>query len=234
MAQSGGFKHGTWEDLFAHIALGDYATEYAVGETLPFKIGNYDYEAQIAGFDKDTISDSTDKAPVTFVCKHLYITSKRLNPGLDGTTEGTGTIGGWEKMELRTYLSETIFPLVPDIVKNRIVSVKKYTKGYNTSGSAVNNALSNDKLWIPSYLEVSNTGGVEIIGTQTYPLFNFGANDQPASRRKTKPNSTVNLKWWTRSAYSTKNCYAVAINGFSASTNQVSSSQGIAIGFCIA
>lgn len=234
IAQSGVDKHGTWEDLFAHIVIGDYATKYAVGETLPFIIGNYDYEAQIVGFDKDTISDSTDKVPITFVCKYLYITSKQFNPALSGTTEGTGTIGGWEKCELRTFMSDTLFPLIPNEISDRIVSVKKYSKGFNTSATAVNNVLTNDKIWIPSLHESASTGGGETLGTGVYPFFNYGNGTAATNRVKTKPNSNTAIKWHTRTAYSASEIYHAGVDGKLNGAAKSQNAYGVAIGFCIA
>lgn len=224
------FVHGTWEDLFRAIDEGTYATEYAVGEVLPLDLGSTigNLGAEIVGFDADTLTDSTDKAPITFVTKYLTANQRRFNPTLSGTTEGTGTIGGWGKSELRSYLISTVLPLFPSGVKNRIVSVKKYSKIFDTSETAVNNDLTNDKIWIPSGRELglaSSSG--ESSGVSTYSGLNSNAK-----RAKTTPGGTSVL-YRTRTAYSTINSWVCSAAGQVNSTAKVQNAMYNAIGFCV-
>ena len=82
-----------------------------------------------------------------------------MNPDRSGSSgaynEGTGTIGGWEKCEMRTYLKETIKPLIPSTVRSAIKEVTKYSRIYNPAGSAVDNVASTEDVWIPSRKEMN-------------------------------------------------------------------------------
>ena len=112
---------------------------------------------QIAAFNTDDKADGSGKAKVTLIAKELLKTTHRMNPGNSNDTEGTGTIGGWEKSEMRTYLNDTIKPLIPTAVKNRIVEVTKTQDSYNTSGTKVIQTTTDD-IWIPSKPEINTNG----------------------------------------------------------------------------
>ena len=230
MGAKKGFVHGTWEDLFRAIDEGTYATEYAVGEVLPLDLGSTygNVGAEIVGFNLDTISDSTDKAPVTLVTKHLTKNKKRANPALNGTTEGTGAIGGWDKSELRSLLNNTVISLFPSIVQNRMLSVKKYSTSIDTTGTTVQNQLTNDKVWALSRREFSMAAGqtTESVGPQ-YSTFNTNAK-----RIKTAADSTAAGDWWARTAYSTERFYFVSTTG-TMSTNGAEKTKALAFGFCV-
>jgi len=74
----------TWAEIFQHIALGDYATRYSVGDTMSLNLGAEGYiNMQIAAFDTDVLaSDSTRRAPITWISEQLLNTYKRMNPEL--------------------------------------------------------------------------------------------------------------------------------------------------------
>lgn len=84
---------------------------------------------EIAAFDTDDLADDSGKAPITWIGKELLATVRRFNPALvtnaDGTyKESTGGVGGWEKSELRSYLKNTVKPLIPLVVIEAIVETK--------------------------------------------------------------------------------------------------------------
>ena len=75
--------HGTWEDLFARIDDGTYATAYSVGEILPLDLGTEgNVGAQIAAFNTDDKADDSGKAKVTFITQYALQTTRRFNPQL--------------------------------------------------------------------------------------------------------------------------------------------------------
>ena len=226
-AQGSGLQHGTWEDLFYHIDKGDYATEYAVGEILPLDLGTEGVvNAEIAAFDADTITDSTAKAPVTFVTQYLLNSKRRFNPTLSGTTVGTGDVGGWEKCELRSVMNNTILPKYPQEIRNRMLSVKKYTYGWNDSAVKTNNMQSDDVIWAPSTRECCFTGG-ETLGP-TYTVFN--SNDK---RIKSKIGGSA-MVWQRRSSQSEmKSRDCVNTSGATYGASATGNTQGVLVGFCI-
>ncbi len=133
--------------------------------------------------------------------------------------EGTGCVGGWEKSEMRSYLKNTIKPLIPETVRNAITEVTKTQYGYsNTSKSSIS-MTSTDDVWIPDYYEV--------FGGLYKTLF---SND--SSRRKYKWNSSSASDWWLRHGYYSYYFYFVGSSGGNYDTNFAYYSCGVALGFC--
>ena len=182
---------------------------------------------QLVAKDADDKADGTGKAPTTWIAKQVLGTKHRMNPEKQAHTEGTGTLGGWEKCEMRTYLKETIKPLIPQTVRDAITPVTKYTRIYQASDeTAVNNVASVDDVWIPSSYEMGQTG-LETSGVtygSTFP--------NATSRKKFKPGEPFAKGWWLRSVYGVASfCY---VNGSGAFDTYTYSSDGsVAIGFCI-
>ena len=143
---------------------------------------------------------------------------------IDDYDEGTGTIGGWEKSEMRTYLSETVYPLIQSDVRSHIIEMTKYSYAHDTTGSGSAGHATADKIWIPSRGEVANTaydGSNEKYNT-LFP-------DQ-ASRVKTKVGASSAAIWWLRSSSNTTYFYCVNSSGF-VSNSTASDSYGVVFGF---
>ena len=227
--------HGTWEDLFRAIAAGTYAAEYEIGEVLPLDLGAQgEVGAQIAAFDADMLADDSSYAPVTFVSFHVLNTGHRINPALSPSeppyTEGTGAIGGWGASEIRSYCANTILPIIPAEISNRIATVKKYSFIVLPDGtSRDNNDLTEDKIWIPSEREVGESW--EQLGPAYTSLF---PNNN--SRIKTKSGDTTGVGWWLRTTSTVVEKWRVALGANGTTTNYKTNFAGyyLAIGFCIA
>lgn len=125
---------------------------------------------------------------------------------------------------MRSYLKETVKPLIPEAVRNAIKPVKKYTRIYNVSGSAVNDVLTTEDVWIPSYKEVFGSG-LETLG----PTYSTTFPDN-ASRIKSKAGSSA-AWWWLRSAGTNRYFYYVNADGSGNITN-AKVTGGVALGFC--
>lgn len=236
MAQVGGSTptvHGTWEDLFARIADGTYSTAYSEGEILPMDLGTQGVVgAQIVGFNKDEKADESGKAKVTFLSKYLLSTSRRFNPQRAGSsgnyTEGTGGVGGWKKSELRTYYQNTLLPLVPSAIRDRIVEVKKYSQSYDGAGVKTTDEETEDKVWAPSYREIANRSGYETKGPQ-YAYFNSDTR-----RKKAKAGSDTTVYWRLRTVGGTNSVATISDAGVASAAAVASqTAAGLAIGFCI-
>lgn len=224
----------SWESVKLHIEQGDYASVYSIGDTVPLDLGSEGVvNMEIVAFDADDKADGSGKAPITWISKELLATSHRMNPGCvtnsDGTyQEGTGAIGGWEKCEMRTYLAETIKPLIPEAVRSAIVHVTKYNASYDTAGTFVRNVTNTDDVWVPSCREV--------FGTQYTSYENVGAiySDKftdNASRIKMTVGKTTATTWWLRAANYTTNFSNVGNTG-RLGGNTANGSSGVALGFC--
>lgn len=230
---SGGntYEKYSWEGVFASIDAGTYATDYAIGDMIPLDLGSEGLiNMQIVAFDADDLADGSGKAPITWVSECLLKTSHRMNPTRvangDGTyQEGTGGIGGWEKSEMRTYLTETIKPLIPEEVRNAIVPVTKYSRNYNTAGSSVNNVATTDDVWIPSYREIFGGTSYETQGVIYSEKFT-----DATSRIKQKVGGSA-AYWWLRSANSASDFRRVSSSGGNSNIS-ANNSSGVAFGFC--
>ena len=189
------YEKYSWEGVLASIEAGTYATDYAIGDTVPLDLGSEGViNMQIAAFDTDVLADGSGKAPITWIAKELLATTHRMNPALvtnaDGTyQEGTGTIGGWEKCEMRTYLKETIKPLIPENVRNAIKEVTKTHNAYNTAGTQFTQTTAED-VWLPSSLELYSSSGLY---KALFP--------NQESRIKSLVGSTKSIRWWSRYVY---------------------------------
>lgn len=73
----------TWAEILQHVQQGDYATRYAVGDTMSLNLGSEGYiNMQIAGFDVDTRADGQGKAHISWISEDLLKTKHRMNPDL--------------------------------------------------------------------------------------------------------------------------------------------------------
>lgn len=138
-----------------------------------------------------------------------------------GYTESTGSIGGWEKTEMRSYLKDTVKLLIPANVRAAIKEVTKTSPAYNTNGSSFTQTTTDD-VWLPSYAECFGT-------TSMYKgLF----ENTSANRIKYKVGATSASSWWLRSAHSNFTFSDVNSSGDYYNYNAYGS-YGVALGFCI-
>lgn len=121
---------------------------------------------------------------------------------------------------MRTYLQETIKPLIPSEVLAGIKTVTKSQTAYDTSGSSYTQTTEDD-VWIPSYPELFGSSSTY------YDLF----QNTSANRIKYKVAATSASYWWLRTASYTSGFYAVGTSG-SGSYYYASNSNGVCLGFC--
>ena len=221
----------TWEQVIGSTQTGKYKT-FSVGDMKELDLGTEGtVNMQIVAIDADDLADGSGKAPLTFISKELLKTNHRMNPALSPSSapydEGTGSIGGWEKCEMRTYLKETVKPLIPQAVRSGIKEVTKYSKSYNSAGTAVNNAATTDDVWIPSDREIFGGSSYETSGPVYTDLF----TDED-SRKKSVVGVASASQWWLRSASGSNRFHSVRDNSTIASSVAISS-YSVALGFCL-
>lgn len=225
-----------WDLVFASIGDGTYKTKFAIGDTVPLDLGSEGVvNMEIVAFDADDLADGTGKAPITWIAKELLKNKHRMNPAAvvldDGTTqECTGSVGGWEKCEMRTYLNETIKPLIPQNVRSMLREVTKtykHTKNSGSSGLKANDSCV-DSIWIPSAREVCSNSG-----ESTGPAYTSVYSDTQ-NKRKVIAGSSQKGTWWYRTGYSKTDFLAFYNSGSSGYDNRYSASSNfyIALGFC--
>lgn len=216
-----------WQSVFDSIDAGTYATDYAIGDTVPLDLGSEGVvNMQIAAFDADDLADGSGKAPITWISKELLKTSRRYNASLvtndDGTyQEGTGSVGGWEKSEMRAYMNDTVKPLVPDEIRNRLRTVLKTQEAFDTAGNKFTQS-TNDDVWIPSYGECTGSSSMYIT------LF----EDNNNKRIKHPVDNTTSANWWLRSASNKVNYNSRIYNNGEGDGASPIFSAYIALSFC--
>ena len=221
----------SWASVQYHIEQGDYASFYAIGDLIPLDMGSEGkINMQIVAFDTDDLADGSGKAHISFVAKELLATKHRMNPARvtndDGTyQEGTGSIGGWEKSEMRAYLNDTVLPMIPSDVQDMIKTVTKYSAGYDASNAIVANAATDDAVWIPNRAE-TGTGQQDESLSQVYNnIFN-------SERTRKKYLQLIATNWFLRTA--SGSTHFTYINQSGTTTASVSgSNMGVCLGFCV-
>ena len=213
----------SWAEINANV---NYATDYVVGDTKLLDLGTKGkVYMQLVAMDTDDLADESGKARMTWISKSI-IENHAMNSAqktVDGTTAWTA--GGWGNCEMRSYLRETILPLMPEVLQNNI---KEVTKTYRTKSPTDETASIADTVWIPSYKEVgfTNASYVESDGVVYSGVFNSNAN-----RIKYNASGSAGF-WWLRSAYNANNFSRVNNGGYE-NIDIANYSNGLVLGFCI-
>ena len=211
----------SWEEIIAAIDDGTAQRRYAVGAYKPLNLGQFGtVNMQLAGFNLDDRADGQGKAATTWIAKEILSETHRWNPWWDDGKEGTGTIGGWAKCELRRWMNERVLSAIPKDVRDRLISVKKSQESYDTNWNWIRQTTENS-VWIPSRDEV--------FGDQSlyYGLF----RNQDDRRVKTRDGSAA--WWWLRSAASIISAYYVGADGSNSDYSVDYTSGGVVLGFCL-
>ena len=133
---------------------------------------------------------------------------------------------------MRTYLKETIKPLMPATVRNALKTVTKYTTTQEISGSSYTksaNTVSQDDVWIPSYREVGFTSSYyESQGVKYSALFPANSN-----RVRAKVGGSA-YYWFLRSSRygDTSSFTGVGTDG-SYYGLDCNNANGVVLGFCM-
>ena len=185
------YEHGTWDDLIWHLDAGDYATAYSLGETISLNLGTLGtVPMMVTRFNADVLeSDETIHSRVVMCARTTVETGKVI-----GGTSSNGGKPNWSTCGLRTYCNGTLFNLIPQSVRNRIVSVKKYTQVSDADGNLTNDYVTYDKVFIPSSYEIY--GSKETAGYKYTEAYGTDA------KRTLKTPSGTATSWCTRTANS--------------------------------
>ena len=219
----------SWTQILARCANGTALSIYHPGQFKAIDLGdNGTIEFQIIGKNLDELADGSGNAALTWFNRERTLRfDRRMNPAQNGTTIGTGGIGGMEHCEGQTYLDETIFPLMPQELKNGIKMVKKYTSYKDSSDTRVVNELTTHRLWFASLREMC------ILGTDsetTGPQYIFAFPDDEGRKRKAYLSSDT-TNYWLRTGNSLSQFRRINPNGASAITSS-ENAIGICFGFC--
>ena len=216
----------SWEGVEYHINKGDYKDVYTIGDMVPVDLGSEGViNMQIAAFDTDELADGSGTAAITWIAKELLNTKKKWNSTYEPTQsngsylEGTGTIGGWEKSLLRTYLRDDIYSLIPTTAKCLIRNVTKSHSAYDTTGTRFTQTTE-ENVWIPNYDEVIKTDC-------TYKAL-FPDN---SSKVKYLVSGGSAQKWWIRSVGADSLVHIITTSGAHDAFG-ANNKYGVCIAFC--
>ena len=201
----------SWAEIIKAIDDGTVMRHYKVGDCIPLKLGRFGtINMQLAGFNLDERADGKGKAPTTWIAKELLPEARALCEDWEKWYNE-----GWAGSDLRQWLRDEVFSDLPHMLRDKLIPVKKYNKGFLD-----NHPTTADRLWIPS--------GPEVFGDDSlyYDLF----QDEYANRVKTRNGSAA--WWWLRSAYINGGAYYVTTSG-SSNAYGVYFSGGVALGFCL-
>ena len=202
----------SWEEIIDAVNDGTYADKYHIGDTKELDLGaDGIITMTLVAIDTDELSDNSGTASMTWIAADLLYTECIMEPYLE--------YGGWETTELRSYLRQDIFSLIPLPVRQNIKEVTKYS--YNSETSTT--TISPDTIWIPSEREIF--GDLEHEG----PQYSYYSNRN--NRKKTFVNASVTSWWWLRSQFNDSAFYSVSEDGVHNASNKYIMG-GIAIGFC--
>ena len=200
----------SWEVIINNVNNGTYASKYAVGNYKALDLGSEGVvNMQIAAFGVDPLSDGTGNANITWIAKELLATTYNMQSG-----------SGWAGSNMRTYLSNDIWALIPTEVQNAIVAVDKTYYDYGEASTFT----CSDKVWIPSWREVFIDTNIENSGVIYSVLF---TDDN--SRIKTLNGSP--FAWWLRSSSNYNYYFRFVYPGGSGGTIPEYSC-GVALCFC--
>lgn len=212
------------EDDWATILSG--TKEYKLGNYKPIDLGGEGViNMQIVGINADTKA-SGGFAKYSWLGMTLLNTAKVMNSAQKTVDDETAyTAGGWEYSDMRSYLKNTIKPLIPEIVRNAIVPVTKIQSIHTGDAKVIDGQTTTDDVWIPSNHEIFST--VTTFETQGA---NYGIVFKTNTDRVKTRNGSAS-RWWLRSAYNARNFRGVNSSGGS-NYNDADYTDGVALGFC--
>lgn len=204
----------TWQQIQQAVKEGVHATRYQLGDTKAFSLSDgTEVVMEIVAFDEDTKEDGS-KAAITWISKYV-ITDHVMNADCTST-------GGWAESDMRSWLQDDFYSLLPAEVTAVITPVNKTYYDY---GDSATETIA-DSIWIPSYREVFGSTSDEAFGADYTAYFTNNA-----MRAKTTYDGGAAI-WWLRSASSDNYFRTVIFDGSSYSYDSADYANGVVLGFC--
>lgn len=182
---------------------------------------------EIVAFNEDDKADGSGKAKITWLSKTMLNTTHRMNPANRGGAIGTGGTGGWENCEMRTYLKNTIKPLIPETVRNAIVNVTKIQSTVTDGAMVKDGQTTTDDVWIPSLHELNVDSTYETTGA-VYNL-KFTNNN---TRKKVSSTYPTIRSYWSRSVKARSDWMYINSDGYRSYATPQTTVYGVSLGFC--
>jgi hypothetical protein len=182
----------TWEEIKAIGDSGKASEYFNIGDVKTITLLNGDsIDMQIAAFNTDTISNTSDVAPITWISKHV-----NYNQAMNNSDTNKN---GWKESVLRTWLYDYVLEsMLPSDLTSVIINVDKTYYDYTTKSTLE----CSDVIWIPSYLEVFGEMYNESHGVYYSEYFK-----DSNSRIKGTYDGATGEEWWLRTADSAASQY---------------------------
>ena len=148
------FSEHDWSTIIANVKAGNIS-DYNVGDTKEIVLtgdmaGAYTIRIANTSTPAECNEEGFSQTACGFVIEFEDIVSK-----LDMYSTETN-VGGWEASQMRTYMNDTIYNVLPKALKESIVDTKVVSGHGNTSGET--NFVTIDKLYLLSTKEVWGDG----------------------------------------------------------------------------
>lgn len=197
------FEKDDWKTIVTNVKAGNLSN-YHVGDTKEVDLGEFGkHTLRIANTTTpdECNTEGFSQTACGFVIEFAdVIINRKINSNTN--------VGGWKDSEIRVYVNDTIYNLLPIEIKNNIINTYVVSGHGNTSGET--NFETIDKLYLLSTKEVwgkegtSNTIAYDTAEAETRQL------DYYKSMGATTNNYSGVIKnydeseawWWLRSAYS--------------------------------
>ena len=222
----------SWSDIIAAGKDGTYASKYQIGNTKEIDLGEEGkVTMKLVAMDTDILADDGGKAPMTWIAEEMLLTRHQMCPK-DTDNEN------WDTSEMRLWLRESVFPLLPSEVQENIREVYKYSSEKNNDGDfSTKDSLTKDTIWIPSLREVAFSDHYEGF-TNICESNGINYNEvflSDMSRRRKNQDLSKTSWWWLRSGIDTNyNNYFVFIKPDGRpGENEADLKGGVIIGFCL-
>ena len=216
--------NNSWAAIQEHIAAGTLPASF-VGQTKPITMGGNTYNLQLA-----RINDGTGTAGTYYPNHTADFISVELMPDTHNMNSTNTNVGGWKQCAMRTYLTDTVYPALPDDLKAVIIDkTHMYTQGNQSSSFE----SVSDKLWLPTEWECfgSATYGGE---SATYNVHYSAIFPDATSRQKTRIGQTFANGWWESSPNVGNATSFCIVNGNGgAKSNGASIANGVVLGLRI-
>ena len=180
------------ETIASYVNAGTAASRYNLGQYKTIDLGSEgQIRMQIVGKNMRELANSTQRAQLEWMAMDLLETPHQYNPQYQEGVEGTGTIGGYDKSELKTYIDTDIWAFIPTIWQNLIKETKIITS------TSADNMTTTAKLRIPSAWELTGkNASYENSGISYY----FATRNDGNLRVRKLSSNNVAYTYWLRSS----------------------------------
>ena len=220
-------ENTSWSNINKLSNLSKCKDYFNIGDMKSMTLTNGEtYNAEIIGFDHDDLADGSGKAGITFQFKELMITRHNMNSATYEYQYGYN-IGGWKASEMRDYVNNDVYALLPADLQ---IEIKEVSKVSDVGNKNITDLMTtNDKLFLLSFKEVGFTSS-----NSSYFASGQGTQYEKfidnASRVKYLSGSAAG--WWLRSTSIASYFFNVGSDGGYYIT-YANYTYGVAPAFCI-